>query len=240
MSNPYILLWLEGPLQSWGFDSRYNRRDTLNFPTRSGVMGLILAAQGAGGPQQKLLAEFAGSDMQVFAFSRKEKEKPAPKLPLLQDFHMVGSGYDEKDPWQSLLIPKISEGKKPNETTGSKLTYRYYLQDVAFAVILEVPDSRAEETSNALQAPAWDLYLGRKCCVPTEFIFQGSFKELDDAEQKARQLANEKQLWLEFQVKQGACDDGDETITLNDVPLAFGVNKQYRDRQVTVYTFSQE
>ena len=36
-----LLLWLEAPLQSWGAGSRYGRRDTLPFPTRSGILGLL-------------------------------------------------------------------------------------------------------------------------------------------------------------------------------------------------------
>ncbi len=127
MSHPYLLLWLEGPLQSWGHDSRFGRRDSLPFPTKSGVMGIICAALGAAGPQEPLL------DMQVLGFSRQDKNGTvALREPLLCDFHMVGSGYDDKDPWQSLLIPKKSDGKKA-VGGGTKITYRYYLQDRAFA-----------------------------------------------------------------------------------------------------------
>ncbi|MCR6650496.1 MAG: type I-E CRISPR-associated protein Cas5/CasD [Cellvibrionaceae bacterium] len=48
MSNPYLLLWLEAPLQSWGHDSKFGRRDSLDFPTKSGVLGLLCCALGAG------------------------------------------------------------------------------------------------------------------------------------------------------------------------------------------------
>jgi len=41
MSTRYLLLWLQAPLQSWGYDSKFGRRDTLNFPTKSGVLGLL-------------------------------------------------------------------------------------------------------------------------------------------------------------------------------------------------------
>jgi CRISPR-associated Cas5-like protein len=37
-------MWLEGPLQSWGDHSKYGRRDTLTFPTKSAIYGMILAA----------------------------------------------------------------------------------------------------------------------------------------------------------------------------------------------------
>ncbi|HHQ4630405.1 CRISPR-associated protein Cas5 [Aeromonas hydrophila] len=41
MNQPYLLLWLEGPLQSWGHDSRFGRRETLNFSTKSWVLGMV-------------------------------------------------------------------------------------------------------------------------------------------------------------------------------------------------------
>lgn len=234
MSDPYILLWLEGPLQSWGYDSRYSRRDTLNFPTKSGVLGMVCAALGAGGKQEALLASLASLDMQVQAFSRIGKDKALAFSPILEDFQMVGSGYDDSDPWQSLLIPKTSEGKKA-VGGGSKLTYRYYIQDMAFAVMLQVPKGQAEKIANALIAPTWTLSLGRKNCVPTEFIYQGCFSELIDATDQAQQLAESKTRALAFEVKQGVFEDEDsEVLTLNDVPIQFGTNKLYRDRQVSV------
>jgi CRISPR system Cascade subunit CasD len=41
-----LLLRLAGPMQSWGSDSRFSRRDTLRYPTKSGVLGLLAAAKG--------------------------------------------------------------------------------------------------------------------------------------------------------------------------------------------------
>lgn len=41
-----LLLRLAGPLQSWGSSSRFVRRETDRQPTKSGVLGLIAAAQG--------------------------------------------------------------------------------------------------------------------------------------------------------------------------------------------------
>ena len=233
MSQPYLLLWLEGPLQSWGHDSRFGRRETLHFPTKSGVLGMVCAALGAGGPQTSLLARFADLDMQVHSFARRDKNgELAPREPLLRDFHMVGSGYDDKDPWQSLLLPKTSEGKKA-VGGGTKMTYRYYLQDQAFAVLLQVPDDLLTEVAQALQNPVWDLSLGRKTCVPTEFIFQGQFANRGNALAAALNLAEQKQRTRDFMVIQGATEGG-ELLTLNDVPLQFGQHKRYRDRQVTL------
>lgn len=236
MPNPYLLLWLEAPLQSWGHDSKFGRRDTLNFPTKSGVLGLVCCALGAGGEQTELLAEFSPLSQTVVAFVRTQQfgnqtAQKSMREPLLRDFHMVGSGFDDQNPWQKLLIPKTSEGKAA-VGGGSKMTYRYYLQDMAFAVALEVPAHKADLIADKLQNPEWDLYLGRKNCAPTDFIYRGKFSTQDDAIAVALSIANEKQLTQDFSVYAG--EQEGEVITLNDVPIQFGQHKQYRDRRVTV------
>ena len=168
MSEPYLLLWLEAPLQAWGHDSKFGRRDSLDFPTKSGVLGLLCCALGAGGKQTEWLALWADNDLVVEAYVRQGKESlPVMREPLLRDFHMVGSGYDDQDPWQSLLIPKTSDGKK-SVGGGAKMTYRYYLQDMAYAVALQGPQAELETLAEALKNPVWNLYLGRKNCVPTD------------------------------------------------------------------------
>src|SRR5690554_6071211 len=232
MNDPYLLLWLEAPLQSWGHDSKFGRRDSLDFPTKSGVLGLLCCALGAGGKQIDLLARWADADMQVQAYVLADKQgKAVPRQPLMRDFHMVGSGYDDSDPWQTLLIPKTSEGKKA-VGGGTKMTYRYYLQDMAFAVVLQGPSAELQVLAKALQSPVWDLYLGRKTCVPTEFIYQGIHADREQALQRASELATEKSRHAVFRVLQGEHEG--EVLTLNDVPLQFGEHKQYRDRRVTV------
>ncbi len=232
MSDPYLLLWLEAPLQSWGYDSHFGRRDTLDFPTKSGTLGLLCCALGAGGEQKEWLSRWNNLDMQVVAYVRQDSQGQAvAREPLLRDFQMVGSGYDDKDPWASLLIPKTNEGKKA-VGGGTKMTYRYYLQDMAFAVVLQAPESEAKEVEAALGAPVWDLYLGRKNCVPTEFIDQGLFDTADKALAAAYALAERKRRMPSFTVLQGEHEGS--VFSLNDVPLQFGIDKRYRDRRVTV------
>ncbi|RMG40946.1 MAG: type I-E CRISPR-associated protein Cas5/CasD [Candidatus Dadabacteria bacterium] len=236
MSNTkYLLLWLEAPLQSWGFDSKFDRRESLDFPTKSGVLGLICCARGAGGEERHWLAEWAEGDMQVVAYSR-DCGASVKRVPMLRDFHMVGSGYDASDDgWQSLMIPKKKDGKPPSNTTGTKLTHRYYLQDMAFAVAIEGPGSLVDQAAEALRAPVWDLYLGRKCCVPSEIIAQGIYSTAEDAFNKAQVLAGEKNYKPVFKVMQGQREEANgEVLTLSDVPVKFGPDKMYRDRKVTV------
>lgn len=242
----YLALWLEAPLQSWGFDSRFYRRDTLDFPTRSGILGLLCCARGAGGEQTEWLGKMQSHGQDVYAFRRSDQGSFRDLSPArLRDFHMVGSGYNEKDPWENLLIPKTVEKKKPQGagtkgTKGTKITYRYYLQDAAFGVVLNLPEDEASLTAEALQDPVWDLYLGRKSCVPTDFIYRGLFSTHEEAESVLAKLAVEKGRKLAFTVIEGSYPAQGEVVALNDVPLRFGPHKLYRDRTVTVIHASQE
>lgn len=239
MNTRFLLLWLEAPLQSWGADSKFGRRDSLNFPTKSGVTGLLLCALGATGEQKELLSRLAPLKQTVVSYARTRKTKEDVTLkrdrePLLRDFHMVGSGYDDANPWETLLIPKTSEGKKA-VGGGTKLTYRYYLQDASFAVVMEVPAELAEYFADAMQKPVYDLYLGRKNCVPTDFIYRGTYEHEDVALQKAAEIAQEKGSLIEdFRVVDGEDSENRDAMTLNDVPVQFGEIKRYRDRRVTV------
>lgn len=232
MSTCYLLMWLEAPLQSWGFDSKFSRRDTLNFPTKSAVLGLLCCALGAGGEQRQLLKRMAPLKTTVVALSRAvDKMHNRVKEPLLCDFHMVGAGYNEGDSFEKSMIPKTIEGKSA-VGGGVKLTYRYYLQDTAFAVVVEVPKDLSQAFADALQNPVWDLYLGRKSCVPTDFIYRGIFSDESEAILCAKRIANEKTFEEDFMVLDG--EHQGEVLTLNDVPIQFGEQKQYRQRCVTV------
>jgi len=237
MDKKYILLWIESPLQAWGADSKFGQRDTLPFPTKSGVLGMVLCAMGASGPQNDLLAKLNFETLEIASYVRSKLSKDGQtrekvsREPLLRDFHMVGSGYGDKDIWQKLLIPKTSEGK-PAVGGGTKMTYRYYLQDARFAAVLEVAADMADTISDAIKNPVYDLYFGRKNCVPTERIFQGSFDSIAEAWQKAEAIAQDKQLLEDFRVLDGEYEG--DLMTLNDVPVQFGEIKKYRDRRVTV------
>ena len=116
------------------------------------------------------------------------------------------------------------------------MTYRFYLQDAFFAVIFEAFPQRSLEIAEALRNPVWDLYLGRKNCVPTDFIYRGTFETKEEAEKSAYEIATEKNLLEDFRVLDGVDDinECDEVMTLNDIPVQFGMDKRYRDRRVGV------
>ena len=225
-----LCLWLEGPLQSWGYNSRFDRRETLPFPTLSGVCGIICAALGLEGPQEDFLRKLTHGKWEVFSYGYTSQQPPQ-----LCDFQMVGSGYPSDDPWLTLFIPKTRDGKKPTGVTGAKLTYRYFLLSGAFAVFLTYDDDTfVEKLAQALQHPTWPLSLGRRSCAPSEQIFQGIFASEKEAKTKANGIAKEKDRQILFQVSEGAQSDSGEVFLLNDVPVSFGIKKRYRSRYVTL------
>lgn len=235
MSTRFLLLWLEAPLQAWGADSKFGRRETLPFPTKSGVAGLLLASLGARGEQKEFLAELAPLRQTVLSYVTTQPDgSPKGRALFLEDFHMVGSGYDESDPWMSLHVPKKADGSKP-QGKGTKVTHRFYIQDGKFAVVVEVPANRAEEFRQALERPCYDIYLGRKNCVPTDWVFRGLFDTEEAALAQAERIASEKNLKEDFRVVDGDASSAEgEVMTLNDVPVQFGEIKVYRDRRVSI------
>ena len=225
-----LLMWLEGPLQSWGVSSKFDSRETLPFPTLSGVCGMLCAALGASGEQRELLAQMTEAKWKVLAFSRKSCPVPT----VLRDFHMIGSGYDMGNPWLNMFVPKTIDGKKPTGVTGQKLTYRYLLQSATFAVFLSFKEEvLAEKLFYALQHPVWGPFLGRKHATPTEVIAQGVYSSVEEAYPRVEQLMDEKKLELLFEVVDGIQEEGESQI-VNDVPICFGDHKKYHDRYVTV------
>lgn len=231
MSTRYLLLWFEAPLQSWGFDSKFSCRDTLDFPTKSGVLGLLCCALGAAGEQRELLACMAPLKTTVLSFSRNSKAgNHQASLPFLRDFQMVGSAYDENDDFEKQMILKNRNGGKG---VGVKLTHRNYLQDRVFAVALEIPANLSDRFADSMQNPVWDLYLGRKSCAPTDFIYRGIHDTEELSLFAAHEIAKEKSLLLAFTVLDGKHQEG-EPLVLNDVPIQFGPKKVYGQRYVTI------
>jgi len=229
MDTKFLLLWLEAPLQSWGIDSKYYVRDTLPFPSRSGILGLLLSGAGKFGEQKQLLQLMSNYSQTIFSFSKTGKPNS-----ILTDFHMIGSGYNDKDSWENLMIPKTSLGKKAAGGSGPKITYRKYIEDGYFAVIVEIPKDKEDLFVNGLKYPVGELSLGKRCCIPTDFIFQGSFSSEDDAINKMYQITKEKDLKKILTVIDDAVEDNMEVLTVSDVPIQFGENKIYSQRQITI------
>jgi CRISPR system Cascade subunit CasD len=161
-AEPGLLLRLTGPLQSWGEHSHFNERDTAQFPTRSGLLGLLAAALGR--RRDEPLDDLTRLSLTVRA------DRPGV---ILRDLHTVGGGLPAK------ATVTTAEGKKRTGDTGTLLTHRYYLADAAFTVALtlpaEVPNGKAllGRYADALRSPHWPLFLGRRSCPPEGPVLLG-------------------------------------------------------------------
>lgn len=163
-----LFLRLEGPLQSWGERARWSVRDTAPEPTKSGVIGLLGCALGI------------NTDDALREISRSLRmgvrcDKPGTRL---IDYHTVGGGYDYPALLTAAGKPKISNGRPHTEQT-----WRHYLCDASFLVVLQGEHDFIQRLAKAVQAPHWTIYLGRKSCPPSRPLFDGvgDFPDLEAA-----------------------------------------------------------
>ncbi|GAA1424928.1 hypothetical protein GCM10009601_30720 [Streptomyces thermospinosisporus] len=152
--NAILLLRLAAPLQSWGGPSRYNRRETRPQPTKSGVLGLLAAAEGR--DREASIADLVGLQLGV------RVDQPGT---LLRDYHTF-SDYRRLP----LLSAKTNAKGQQTRTTPAKytgVTQRFYLQDAVFVVALRGPQVFVEGLEEAVRHPVHPLALGRRSCPPT-------------------------------------------------------------------------
>jgi len=209
-ANPTLALLLDGPMQSWGHASRFGRRTTLHFPTRSGILGLLCAAMGVARTDREGLRSLGQLNIEVSAFPREGQT-----IQRLTDFHTVGGGYDLKRERQ--CIPRKANQGAP----GTVLTHREYLLDARFGVLISAERQLLQRLHDALLDPVWGLWLGRKSCIPSDRICQGLHATVASAR---RHLADH----LGVSPVRRVCEVErfeDGTDTINDVPLDFATRE---------------
>ncbi|MCG7527763.1 type I-E CRISPR-associated protein Cas5/CasD [Streptomyces sp. OfavH-34-F] len=95
-----LLLRLAGPLQSWGSSSRFVQRATENAPTKSGVLGLLAAAEGR--PREADLADLAAlrfgvridrPGSRVRDFHKAENSDTGRVLPLSHRYYLADAVF---------------------------------------------------------------------------------------------------------------------------------------------------
>jgi CRISPR system Cascade subunit CasD len=214
-SNPTacLALRLEGPLQSWGFEDRFNRRKTGLLPTKSGILGLCCAALGAARGserEQQWLRRLNELHCLVIALPRHPKETDLI-VRRMQDYHTVQN-------------TRTADGK----TKDTHITHRTYLNDAGFAALLTGDASTLAELSAALQNPVWGVWLGRKTCIPSAPVFHS----LHDTESAAlAAIIGDKPL-AGFTRQREATTFADGTDTIQDTPITFADPRQFAPRRV--------
>lgn len=209
MSRDTLVFTLAAPLQSWGVSSRFGVRDTLPFPSKSGVLGLVCAACGIDRNDDRALAEFAALPLAV----RIDRDGM-----LLQDFHTA----------QNIAVAK--GGLKETDVST-----RRYLSDAVFQAALEGEDAPLlQNILNALKCPRWPLSLGRKSCPPGPLqpeIHAGT-SALDALARVPWRVRDGRETPPASLACMVECGPG-QGMTLNDVPVSFRQgHRKFLPRQV--------
>jgi len=153
-----LFIRLEGPLQSWGLRARWGERDTALEPTKSGVIGLLACALGWGTDRQEDIRSLSAGLRCGVRVDRPGR--------LLIDYHTVVGGVRSADG-----RIKITQSTREPETVVS---HRFYLCGASFLVAVQGEDATIARVSDALQAPVWPPFLGRRSCPPTEPLWAGT------------------------------------------------------------------
>lgn len=205
--KPFLALRLEGPLQSWGFDSQYNRRNTGLMPTKSAIAGMCCAALGCSRgstEEQEFLVKFGEVRMTAIAIPRNGIKKELP-VRRLQDYHTVQN-------------TKTADGKNKD----CHITQRQYLTDSSFGVLLEGASPLLKQIADALVNPVWGIWLGRKTCIPSAPVLAGLKENRDDA---LRLLIGEKPL-DSFTRQEDVENFADGRDSLPDTPISFATDRR--------------
>lgn len=229
-SKACLALLLDGPMQSWGHASRFLHRTTALHPTRSGVFGMIAAAMGLDKGAENEAAQLAGLETLMFTtMSLPRRNTGGEELPMsrLEDYHTVAFTREEgaNAARTSKLIEKANKPITARDR-GSEIkpTYRHYLLDARFGVLLEGPLALLEEVAGALANPRWGIWLGRKCCLPASPVLVCAPGDRSAVWQKLLQTAgysgNEPMEAFDHVVETAPGADGSDMI--EDAPIGYG------------------
>jgi len=157
-----VILRFEALLQSWGEQSHWDERKTNAHPTKSAVAGIIAAAMGI--DRREYLGEICNNITMGVRIDRKGV--------LISDFHTVGGGHPD-----SIILSAENKKKYITGKPYTVISQRWYLADASFAVSLQSEDGALlQDIKVALMNPKWNIYLGRKCCVPSLPVFESTGK----------------------------------------------------------------
>lgn len=152
MDNKTMLaLRLEGPLQAWGENAKWDYRDSASMPTKSGIVGLIGCAMGLERGNKKLCELNDAITIAVRA------DRPGTRT---EDFQSITGN------------PLMTANGTPRQGGNTITTKKVYLQDACFTVFVETTPEWHKVIAKALQSPKWCLSLGRRNCIPSRPVLE--------------------------------------------------------------------
>ena len=170
----HLILNLEAPLMAFGGETIDNIGVTRRFPSASMLTGLIANALGwrriEGTRHQQL------QDRLIFA-ARVDRGSSASQF--LTDFQTAHIDKSDKG-WTTKGQPEGREGGGVTYA-APHLRWRDFLADMRLTVALRLEPGDVEptiaEVRKALECPARPLFIGRKPCLPSSYLFVDAVEE---------------------------------------------------------------
>lgn len=213
----YLILKLHGPIQAWGEHTFEGLRPSANFPTRSGVLGLLGACLGIGRTDRERLQALADSVGMAIRVDercvvRKDGTDRRLRVVKMTDYHTVKDAREDYT------------GLKSHETIQ---TWREYLYDAEFTVALwNRPGtvSILDELERAVKQPHYTPYLGRRSCPLSRPLFHERISEVNEVEALKRIAPQGGTIYSEEKIS-------DKMKRVRDVPL-IGQSRQFAGRNL--------
>ena len=136
---PKLVLRLAGPMAAYGTGPRLQQRLTEEAPTESAIRGMLCAALGI--PRGEPAPALDGLQVEVGETTHSG---------ILEDFHTIRDA--------------VTYDGAPGRNA---ITTRHYLSDFSSTVTLRGDLQQIRAIAKALARPKFQLYLGRRNCVPT-------------------------------------------------------------------------
>jgi CRISPR system Cascade subunit CasD len=201
----FLILKLHGPMQAWGEHTFEGLRPSSNFPTRSGLLGLLGACLGIkrnDHARLQQLADSVGMAVRVDArrMSRKDGILRTLQMVKVTDYHTIKDARVDYT------------GLKMHDTIQ---TWREYLYDAEFTVALwnQLDSSLSlDELEDALKRPYFTPYLGRRSCPLSRPLFEAHFESVDVLEAFKKISPPGGTIYSEEKI-------GDRMKRVRDVPL---------------------
>lgn len=207
-----LTLRLAGPLQSWGAASRFTRRATEAIPTKSGILGLLAAAEGRrrSDPIEDLLdLELAVRTEQqgtiLRDFHTAHHQVTGQSMPLTERFYWADAVFTAHIGGRREVLDGLADA----------------LSDPAYPIYL----------GRRSCVPQGRVVLGVEDCSVAESVRSVAWQP---GYTRARRAGKEPSLVrLPVQADQSVFPDQVASRELNDVPLSFNPERrQYRSRVV--------
>lgn len=209
-----LLLRLAGPMQSWGTDSKLQDRGSGKYPSKSGVIGLIAAAQGR---------------------SREDSVDDLARLPF--GVAVCRSGKIIADTQNAIRRASLDYREaKDNERYHFE---KRYISDAIFFCGLECDRETAEKIKYDLNHPAFPLFLGRRSCPVTQPLVVG----IEDGTLREALIAAVRNDWVRNNWRRvpknsdnpGLYLESDTGDFIRDIPISFSQkNRRFAGRRCSL------